>query len=178
MINGRFVTLRRVEPRDFDLVQRWQNDPEVHRWMDYDREFSLHDIDESEQRATTEGHPFIIEVNGKPLGRTGLNNIRQRDHIASFYIFIGEKDEWGRGYGLDAVLTVVGWGFETLNLRMIELWSLADNGRAIKTYQAAGFVEDARLPERSLHEGKYVDHMVMSVTPERWRQALETFRGR
>jgi len=163
MVAGKKVVLRRVEPRDHEDILRWQNDPEVFRWMDYDRPFSLEDIHASEVRATREGHPFVIEVDGRAIGRIGLNNFRPRDEMASLYVFVGEKTMWGNGYGLDAIMAVLKYGFEILNLRMIELWTLADNERAMQMYKHAGFSEDGRLPDRSFHEGAYLDHVVMSV---------------
>jgi len=166
MIQGRTVMLRRVEPADYLHIQRWQNDPEVFHWMDYTRAFSLQDIKESEERAIAEGHPFIIEVEGRPVGRIGLNNFRPRDRMASLYIFIGDREAWGKGYGRDAMLTLLSYGFDTLNLRQIELWTLADNDRAIRMYKGCAFVEDGRLRDRSWIEGHYVDHLVMSVTAE------------
>lgn len=166
MLIGRRVVLRRVEPADYPHIQRWQNDPVVFRWMDYTRPFSLEDIEESEHRATIEGHPFVIEAEGRPLGRIGLNNLRPRDRMASLYIFVGDRESWGKGYGSDALVTLLRYGFDTLNLRQIELWTLADNERAIRMYKAAGFVEDGRLRDRSWIEGNYVDHLVMSVTAE------------
>jgi RimJ/RimL family protein N-acetyltransferase len=171
MIKGRRVTLRRVEPADYPLVQRWQNDPLVFRWMDYERPFSLEDIRASEERASQEGYPFLIEVEGRPIGRIGLNNLRHRDRLASLYIFIGERDLWGRGYGRDALMTLLAYAFDTLNLRMVELWTLADNERAVNLYKRAGFVEDARLRDRSWIEGHYVDHLVMSITAEEFARS-------
>jgi RimJ/RimL family protein N-acetyltransferase len=166
MIEGRRVTLRRVEPADYPHILRWQNDPMVFRWMDYSRPFSLRDIEESEARATEEGHPFIIEVDGKPVGRIGLNNFRPRDRMASLYVFVGDREVWGKGYGHDALTTLLRYGFDMLNLRQIELWTLADNDRAISMYKRLGFVEEARLRDRSWIEGNYVDHLVMSINAE------------
>jgi RimJ/RimL family protein N-acetyltransferase len=166
MIKGRRVTLRRVEPADYPHIQRWQNDPMVFRWMDYVRPFSLQDIKESEERATTEGHPFVIEADGKPLGRIGLNNFRPRDHLASLYIFVGEREVWGKGFGHDALMALLAYAFDACGLRMVELWTLADNDRALRLYKSCGFVEDGRLRARSWIEGEYVDHLVMSITAE------------
>jgi RimJ/RimL family protein N-acetyltransferase len=165
------VTLRRVEPADYPHILRWQNDPIVFRWMDYSRPFSLRDIEESEGRATQEGHPFIVEVDGTPVGRIGLNNFRPRDRMASLYVFIGDRDVWGKGYGHDALVTLLRYGFDALNLRQIELWTLADNDRAIRMYKRAGFVEEARLRDRSWIEGRYVDHLVMSINAEEFGRA-------
>ena len=171
MLKGRKVILRRVEPDDYPHILRWQNDPVVFRWMDYTRPFSLEDIRESEHRAVDEGHPFIVEAEGKPLGRIGLNNFRPRDRLASLYIFIGERDSWGNGYGRDALTTLLTYAFDTCNLRMVELWTLADNERAIRLYKSCGFVEEARLRARSWIEGEYVDHLVMSITAEEFTRA-------
>ena len=166
------ITLRRVEPEDYPAIQRWQNDPEVARWMDYDRLFSLDDIKASEARAIKEGHPFVICVDGKAIGRIGLNNLRRRDRMASLYIFVGERSEWGKGYGLDALFEILRFGFERLNLRKIELWMLDGNERAMRMYKTAGLVEDARIPDRSFMDGTYVAHIVMSIDRDGFERAL------
>ncbi|MFA5890222.1 MAG: GNAT family protein [Actinomycetota bacterium] len=171
MFTGKWVVLRRVEPRDYADIQRWQNDPEVFRWMDYTSPFSLEDIRASEERACAEGYPFVITIEGKAVGRIGLNNIRPRDRMASLYVFVGEESARGRGYGLDALVTLLGFAFEELDLRRVELWMLDGNDRALAVYKSAGFEEDARLPERSFKDGEYVAHVVMSVDRDGYAQA-------
>jgi RimJ/RimL family protein N-acetyltransferase len=163
LLTGKHVQLRRVEPDDYPSIQAWQNDPEVFYWMDYERAFSLDDIRRSEERACDEGHPFAIVAEGRAVGRIGLNNFRSRDGMASLYIFVGDRDVRGKGYGIDALMTLIAYGFDVLNLRKIELWTLAHNERAIHMYKSAGFVEDARIPERSYKEDRWADHLVMSI---------------
>jgi RimJ/RimL family protein N-acetyltransferase len=166
VIHGVGVLLRPVEERDYPLIHAWQNDPEVWWLMDYERPFSMEDIVESEQRAREEGHPYVIEVDGAPIGRIGLNAFRRRDRICSLYIFIGERSAWERGYGTDAVAALVDEAFDRFDLSRVELWSLADNERAIHVYDKCGFALDGRLPERSWKDGAWVDHIVMSVSRE------------
>lgn len=170
---GANITLRRVEPTDYPDILRWQNDPEIFRWMDYEAPFSLDDIRRSEERARAEGLPFIIEFERKAIGRAGLNNFRRRDRIASMYMFVGERGGWGRGLASDALTTLLRFAFESLDLRLVELWTLADNERALRLYKSVGFTEDARLPERSFKEGTYVDHVVMSIDREAFERATE-----
>jgi RimJ/RimL family protein N-acetyltransferase len=174
MIRGERVSLRRVEPRDHPLICAWQNQPEVWWWMDYDRPFSLADIAESENRAAEEGHPFVIEVDGRPIGRIGLNAFRPRDRICALYVFIGEPSAWGGGLGRDAVRTLVGFAFERFDLTRVELWSLATNERAIRSYRSCGFEVDATLERRSFRGGEWVDRVVMSVTREMFSPVLAT----
>ena len=169
VIHGTRVVLRPVEERDHALIHAWQNDPEVWWLMDYEGPFSMQDIAESEQRAREEGHPYMIEVDGTPIGRIGLNSFRRRDRICSLYILIGERSAWEQGYGTDAVAALVDEAFDRYDLHRVELWSTADNERAIHVYEKCGFVVDGRLPERSWKGGAWVDRVVMSVTREALR---------
>ena len=171
MIRGEAVTLRPVEERDYPLIQIWQNDPEVWWLMDYEGPFSLADIAEDERRARDDGFPFTIEVDGRPIGRIGLNGLRRRDRLCRLYVFIGDRSVWGMGYGTDAVDAMLGHAFERFDLHQVELWSLADNERAIRAYRQCGFREEARLAERSWKDGRWVDHVVMTVTREAFGQA-------
>jgi [ribosomal protein S5]-alanine N-acetyltransferase len=176
VIRGRSVTLRPVEERDWPLIHRWQNDPEVWWLMDYEGPFSMADVEASERRARDEGVPFMIEVDARPIGRIGLNQFRRRDRIAALYILIGERDVWGRGYGTDAIIALLAWAFDRHDLHQVELWSLADNERALRAYEKCGFVLDARLRDRSFKDGEWHDRVVMSVTRQEFskvREALE-----
>jgi RimJ/RimL family protein N-acetyltransferase len=166
VIHGTQVVLRPVEERDLELIQAWQNDPEVWWLMDYEGPFSREDVVESERRAREEGDPYVIEVDGAAIGRVGLNAYRRRDRICSLYVLIGDRSAWERGYGTDAVAALVDEAFDRMDLNRIELWSLADNERAIHVYGKCGFEVDAWLPERSWKDGAWVDRVVMSVTRE------------
>jgi RimJ/RimL family protein N-acetyltransferase len=173
MITGERVTLRPVAERDYPLIHAWQNDSEVWWLMDHEGPFSLADIAESERRAREEGHPYIVELEGRPVGRIGLNNMRRRDRICSLYVFLGERAAWGDGLGTDAIDALLGHAFDRFDLHQVELWSLADNERAIRAYRHCGFKEAARLADRSWKDGRWVDHVIMTVTPGAFREARE-----
>jgi RimJ/RimL family protein N-acetyltransferase len=163
VIRGKKVQLRPVEESDYPLIHRWMNDPEVWRYMDYELPFSLGDVKDDIERSRREGQPFTILVDGQPIGRIGLNRFRRRDRICSLYLFVGEQDFWGHGFARDAAMALLDYAFERMDLNQIELWTLIDNDRAIRMYKRCGFVEEARLRERSFREGRWVDHMTMSV---------------
>jgi len=177
VIRGRLVALRPVRDDDVALIHAWQNDPEVWWLMDYERPFSMLDIADEERRAREEGHPFIIEADGRPVGKIGLNRFRHRDRICGLYVFIGDRRAWGKGYGPDAIFALLDHAFQRIDLHRVELWSLADNPRALRAYERCGFREDARLPERSWKDGRWVDHVIMSVTREGFVVAREGDEG-
>jgi RimJ/RimL family protein N-acetyltransferase len=177
-ISGKHVTLRPVEEADAPLIHRWMNHPEIWHYMDYERPVSLAEVVEDIERSRTEGVPFTILVGGRPIGRIGLNQFRRRDRICSLYMFIGEPVFWGRGYAQDAVMALLGFAFDRWDLNQVELWTLGDNDRALGVYKRCGFVEEARLRDRSWKDGRWVDRIVMSVAREEFRPLHDGSPGR
>ena len=97
-LRGPRVLLRPTREEDLPHILAWQNHPEIARWMDYDQTFTLEDIRASEALARGQGRPFVIEVDGRAIGRIGLNAFQERDATCSLYVFIGEADvEKARG---------------------------------------------------------------------------------
>lgn len=173
MIQGRKVELRPTEESDYPLIHTWMNHPEVWRYMDYELPFSLADVKEDIERSRGEGHPFTILVRNRPIGRIGLNQFRRRDRICAMYMFIGEPAFWGAGYASDAVMALLGYAFDRFDLHQVELWTLADNNRAIGMYERCGFVLEGRLRERSWKQGQWIDHVAMSVNREEFDHARQ-----
>jgi RimJ/RimL family protein N-acetyltransferase len=153
------------------------NQPEVWRYMDYERAWSLADVKDDVERSRREGQPFTILVDGRPIGRAGVNQFRRRDRICSFYMFIGEPEFWGKGYARDAAITLLDFAFNRYDLHQVELWALADNDRALRAYRACGFKDEATLRERSFKDGRFVDHVVMSVNREEFARAKATWEA-
>jgi RimJ/RimL family protein N-acetyltransferase len=177
MLRGDRVVLRAVEDDDVPHIHRWMNHPDVWRNMDYEQPFSLADVREDVERSRTEGVPFTIEVGGWPIGRVGLNRFRRLDRIAALYLYIGEPDAWGHGYAHEALDTLLAYAFDRFDLWQVELWTLADNEKAIRVYAACGFVEEGTLRDRSWKEGRWVGHLVMSVNRDEFEKARAARRG-
>jgi RimJ/RimL family protein N-acetyltransferase len=175
VIAGRKVSLRPVEESDYPLIRSWMNHPEVWRYMDYERPYSLADVRDDIEESRRTGQPFTILVDGRPVGRIGLNQFDRRDRRCALYMYIGEPECWGRGYAGAAVMTLLAYAFDRFDLHMVELWALADNNRAIAAYERCGFVQEGRLRQRSWKDGAWVDHVVMSVTREEFLRAHDAW---
>jgi diamine N-acetyltransferase len=177
VIRGKKVTLRPVEESDLPVIQQWMNQPEVWRYMDYERPYSLEDVRRDIETARKEGQPFTIMADDRPIGRIGLNRFRDRDRICALYMFIGESSCWGHGYARDACMALLAFAFDRMDLHQVELWTLADNVRAIPMYRKCGFTQEGTLRERSFKEGAWVDHVVMSVNREEFSIARQAWDG-
>ena len=145
--------------------------------MDYERPFSLEDVRQDIETSRREGQPFTILVGDRPIGRIGLNRFRPRDRICALYLFIGEPSYWGHGYARDACMTILEFAFDRMDLHQVELWTLGDNDRALGAYKRCGFAQEARLRDRSWKDGRWVDHVVMSVNREEFSRVRQGWLG-
>jgi RimJ/RimL family protein N-acetyltransferase len=175
VIYGERVRLRAVEREDVNKFHEWVNDLEVTRGLALYLPMSMADemnwFDSLAKRDQKE-KPLAIEVrkgrNWKMIGNCGVFDFDPVNSSAELGILIGEKDEWNKGYGTEVMLLLARHCFETLNLNRAYLRVYADNLRAKRAYQKAGFVEEGRLREAVYKYGKYDDVIMMSVLHSEW----------
>ncbi|MCJ7736119.1 MAG: GNAT family N-acetyltransferase, partial [Anaerolineae bacterium] len=105
----------------------------------------------------------IEAEDGVHIGNIGLDQINWKDRSAELGIVIGEKSQWSKGYGTDAIRTLLGLGFREMNLHRIFLRVDADNARGIRCYEKAGFQLEGTFREAVFREGVYHDQRVMSI---------------
>ncbi len=84
-----------------------------------------------------------------------------KSHIGSFGIII-DKNFRGLGIGKKLMELVISESVKNIpKLKIIELEVFGNNLIAKKLYEKLGFIEFGRLPEGILHQGKYVDSVLM-----------------
>lgn len=97
------------------------------------------------------------------IGTCQLTSISATHRSADLQIRMGDDRTRGQGLGLAAVRQLVEFGFRDLNLNRIALQVFATNGRAIKTYERAGFTIEGLLREAAFVDGEFIDVVVMSI---------------
>ncbi|MBK9209108.1 MAG: GNAT family N-acetyltransferase [Anaerolineales bacterium] len=175
IIYGERVRLRATEREDVNNFYAWVNDPDVTRYLSLYLPMSTVDeenwFNSMTQRSQSE-KTLVIEVrdgNGwKMIGNCGVFDIDTIGRLGEIGIMLGEKDEWDKGYGTEAMSLLVRHCFETLNFNRVYLRVYAENLRAKRAYEKAGFVEEGRLREAVYKNGKYDDVIIMSVLRAEW----------
>jgi aminoglycoside 6'-N-acetyltransferase len=76
-------------------------------------------------------------------------------------LFIGEPDYWNRGIGTRIVAGAAAHLFATRGVEIVTVDPRADNLRAIRCYEKAGFRTTRLLPRHELHEGVWHDCWLM-----------------
>jgi RimJ/RimL family protein N-acetyltransferase len=83
---------------------------------------------------------FAIEtLDGIHIGNCSYYDINDAKGEAEVGIMIGNRDHWNKGYGSDAITTLLDYVFSKTNLKRIYLKSLTSNRRAHRCFEKCGF---------------------------------------
>jgi RimJ/RimL family protein N-acetyltransferase len=174
IIRGERVYLRASERSDLPTFVQWFNDADVLRNLAMRSPMSLAAEEQWFDRmlaaqGTTNYHFVIcLQADDRAIGTIGLESVDQANGTAEFGIAIGEKAEWGKGYGTDATRAICDFGFGELRLERIGLMVYADNERGRRTYEKAGFTLEATLRRAHFARGQHHDVHVMSLLRDEW----------
>ena len=173
-IRGEQVYLRPAERTDLDAFVRWFSDAETTRYLAIRAPFSRAMEEKwfegmlEEQGKRSYHFVICLLADDRPIGTAGFHHVNQEDGHASFGISIGEKAEWSKGYGTDALRAICDFGFGQLRLERIELDVYEPNKRAQRSYEKAGFVTEGTLRHAHFSNGKHHDTLRMSLLREEW----------
>jgi RimJ/RimL family protein N-acetyltransferase len=173
-LRGEQVYLRPAERSDIDAFVRWFSDGETTRYLAARAPFSKA-MEEKwfegmlEEQGKKNYHFVIcLLADDRPIGTAGLHQVNYEDGHATFGISIGEKAEWSKGYGTDALRTICDFGFGQLRLERIELDVYEPNTRAQRSYEKAGFVTEGTMRHAHFSDGRHHDVLRMSLLREEW----------
>ncbi len=169
MLNGKTVILRSIEPDDYGRLWEFANDFEVELMGGGDppRPKSVAEVTSFFERLSDDRSTFNFAIARAAETRTiigfcGLFNVSMVSRTCELGITIGDRNFWNQHIGRDAVGMLCEYGFKVQNLRKISLSVNANNERAIRSYTAAGFVQEACLKDHVWQNGSYIDLVIMS----------------
>ena len=170
VLYGEGVNLRTIEKNDTADIILWRNNPEVRKYfinqeliteqghLNWLKEYVL----------TGKAEQFIIINNetDHSMGSVYLRDIDKKNRKAEFGIFIGEDEYQGHGYGAQIISLILQYGFNVLDLNKIFLRVLADNIRAIRCYEKAGFHQEGYFKKEVIINSDFRDIIFMAKYKE------------
>ncbi len=177
MLKGKSIILRGITRNDLERLCEFNNDLEVELAGGGDPPYpqSLErlqaEFDADAAKGGRNGMQFAIEADGKFIGQCALFRLDEVAQTCELGIAIGDKSYWGRGYGSDAIRTLLEYAFRLRNIRKVSLTVNGTNTRAIHAYQKCGFQEEGRLREHVWSNGAYVDLVQMGILRREWSAA-------
>ncbi len=172
-IAGRKTILRKLEEKDLGRSLVWLKDPCVNKFLSQDfKNLTMEHEIQWFRRVQDSQKDIVFAIDTKDshvyIGNCDLRKIDRIERSCELGIVIGEKKYWNKGYGLDAINSLIDFAFNKLNLRCIKLNVYKYNHRAIKLYKKCGFKEKKVLKKNHFYDGKYWDTFVMDIDPERF----------
>lgn len=182
MIRGDKTVLLPPSLSNAETLRAWVNDPDTHRWMqtgqrevteEQEREFL-----EMTERERAEGTAHRYEIHAaddmRLLGVCGLEHVDEYHRHAEIGLFIGVAEERGRGFGGDAIETLLRYGFDELQLHTIRISVFRENERAYELYRRLGFTETGADRQAWLISGAFRDLVRLDMLEDEWRESRAT----
>lgn len=143
------VALRPVTAADAADLFRWRSDPRSSRHFRTDLgSYENHLAFVARHLASgNRDEWFIIEAGHEPVGTIALYNFSDDGRSAEFGRLLIDPEKRRHGHGEQALRLLVERA-RALHLRELTCEVLADNGNALRLYNAAGFIErDSRVED-------------------------------
>jgi RimJ/RimL family protein N-acetyltransferase len=173
----------RLRPMHVDDVELWlaeeQSDSEAVRFLNPGME-----LPKSERSAQSfaekyaefnnqdERIMFSIEtVDGDLVGGINIHSMRQRHGTFETGSRIYSAFR-GKGYGFEAKIIVLKYGFHELRFQKYNIRCLANNNAMIKHATRLGCHEEGRIRRHIYTEGQYFDELIFGLTREEFDQLL------
>lgn len=161
------IYLRKMEYSDTENIVKWRNSDFVRNNFIYQELFTKESHENWIRTMVETGKvdQLIICLKDRdlPVGSVYIRDIDKTHNKAEYGIFIGEADARGKGVGSQAAQLMVRYCFEQLKLHRLFLRVFADNKQAIRSYEKAGFKQEAYLKDDVCIKGVYRDIVLMGI---------------
>jgi RimJ/RimL family protein N-acetyltransferase len=181
LLSGEKVYLVALESEKVaELFNRWAGDTEYWRLANSDPviQFSVASIKTWLEEHSFDKDNFFFTIqtrqDNRSIGDVGLSGIDWIHRNAYLGISIGEREEWGKGYGTDAVKVILRLAFTELNLHRVSLTVFDYNQRAKRAYEKAGFCMEGQQRGFLKREGQRWDLIYMGILRREWDMAQTT----
>lgn len=155
------LTLRPMTENDWDVVHKWENDPEVLYYWEgssvTDRELEMTQM--IYRGVSKHAFVFITELDGRPIGVCWLQEMNLERVLKHFTgldlrridLMIGEKELWGKGWGTQVIGLLTEFGFQSEKCNAI-FGCVGDyNLRSRRAFEKNGYAvfDRVQMPEGS-----------------------------
>lgn len=177
-IIGNKVTLRAIEERDLVQLQQWANDPSIQSMLggwhfpvgeqDQRKWYETLNLNSTNQR-------FAIATPDLGLiGTANLVSIDWQNRTAFHGMLLGKKDVRGKGYALDALMTLMRFAFDEVGLYRLDGDMIEYNIASLRLYlDKAGWKREGTKRGWYFRKGKRWDKIIVGITKNDYENLCE-----
>lgn len=170
---GEKVILRAMELEDMEFLRTIINDPDTEKnvvgWSFAVSKYEQQKWYENQIQNKTNIR-FIIEAEGKTIGVVSLTNIDWKDRKACTGIKLFGEDIKRKGYGTDAINTVMKYAFEELQLNKLYGSILEYNIASIKLHEKCGWKRAGILRQSVFKNNEYHDEILVEILKNEYEE--------
>lgn len=179
-MRGERVGLAVLEKEDLPYFKKWLNDPRLSLFMrEFDQMLADENVlewyDESIHDDAQIDFAVVSMESGKLLGACSIVNIDKRNETGEARIFIGNPKFWNQGYGREAMVLLLDYAFNVINLNNVRLSVNEINDRAVRAYKKIGFKEAGRLRKARVVGRAEYDLIIMDMLGEEFDKLHESW---
>ena len=168
MYQGNKVRLRALDAADARLCAIWMNDRENLVNIAGGGRMPISEEEERDYILRNSYNTFGIELldGGRLIGTCSFFEVDHQAAACKIGILIGEEQFRGKGYGGDAIVTLLKFLFLERNIYRVALDVYAYNRRAVALYERLGFVRECAYREQVYVNGRYWDKYAYAMLRE------------
>lgn len=166
------ITLRPMTENDWDILHKWNSDPEVLYFSegDYVSAYNLEQVQQIYRSVSQNAYCFIIEFNNKPIGECWFQQMNLQRILRKYSgldcrrieLMVGEKQYWGQGIGTEVIRLPTEFEFLREGADIIFGCDIADyNIASLKVFQKTGFKIDVRIEQPPGSKAHYCYDLVL-----------------
>jgi RimJ/RimL family protein N-acetyltransferase len=139
-IEGEKINLRNVDVSDFTKIIEWHQNQLLTYLAGKRLPKNIDECNERYLKNSLLNYILAIEdKSGNFLGEIEIRHIQWKEKMAELFMYIGEENLWGKGYGTEALSVFINYIFNTKGFKTIYLRVYENNKRAIRCYEKCGF---------------------------------------
>lgn len=159
---------------DLVYLRKWSRDAEIRGLIGEVASMSKTDSEKflEKVRADTERAWFMVVVkeNDKVIGEAGLLRMDRAWLTTDVSVIVGEKTEWGKGYGTETIALLLNYAFRHLKFHRVAVGVVGFNERALRFWEKVGFMKEGIQRDGYYYDGKYYDFIMMSILDDEFRE--------
>ena len=166
-IKGKNIYLSPMCIDDAIIYTKWMNDFDVTDKINSSCNLITVESEKEwlEKNSRIGNYQFAIvkQENDELIGNCSLHDLDFINQKGTVGIFIGDKENRGKGYGSEALELLLSYGFNHLNLNNIMLTVYSFNEPAINCYKKVGFKEIGRRRQCYFKNNERYDEIYMDI---------------
>ena len=178
---GQRVRLRGVEPSDWAVFQRWDQDTEIARLCYHipfprseegTQKFAA-DAALAEPKGDTVRLMIVEALSGAPVGTINTFACDPRHGTFGYGVAIA-RERWRHGYASEAIRLLLAYYFRELRYQKVTAHVYSFNEPSIRLHEKLGFRLEGRLRRMVYTDSAYHDELVFGLTAEEFEAASQS----